>query len=332
MNNASIHRRAKAAVTVLTPVYNGAEFLAECVDSVLRQSFSDFRYIIVNNRSTDKTLEIAQRYASQDERVHVVNNDTFLSMASNFNRAFSLVPADSKYVKVVCADDWIMPTCIEELVSYLEAHPSVGIVSCYQQSGENVRWCDLPPEIDFLSGREACRLALLNGLHFFGTPTSSLYRGDMIREAPFFASESPHCDTNACYEKLGHWDFGIVQRLLSVERVHDRQITSQIAEVSAGDLAYLEMLFTYGPRYLEASEYSARFDEVYRAYCSGLGRALLNLKGKKFWDYQRRELAKLGLKLDYRLVLNGALTSIFANATKPLAAGRKLAAAVSQRL
>lgn len=331
MSKRAIHGHDEAAVTVLTPVYNGAAFLGECIDSVLQQSFTDFKYIIVNNRSTDKTLEVAQRYASKDNRIHVVNNDTFLSMPSNFNRAFSLVPPNAKYVKVVCADDWIMPTCIEELVRYLDEHPSVGIVGCHQQSDERVRWRDFPPEVDFLPGRQACRLALLTGLQLLGAPTSSLYRGDMIREGPFYPNENPHADTSACYEKLDHWDLGIVHRLLSVERVHDEQISTKIGDVSAGDLAQLETLFTYGPRYLEASEYAACFDEAYRAYCRGLGRGVLKFKGKKFWNYQRTELAKLGLELDYWLVLDGTLRSILANAAKPLTAGRKLTAAVSQR-
>src|SRR6185503_13852944 len=93
-------------VTILTPVYNGGEFLRDCIESVRAETFSDWRYIIVNNRSSDDTLDIATQYADLDERIQVVTNDAFLSMPSNFNRAFGLVPADSKYVKVVCADDW----------------------------------------------------------------------------------------------------------------------------------------------------------------------------------------------------------------------------------
>jgi hypothetical protein len=59
-----------------------------------------------------------------------------------------------------------------------------------------------------------------------------------------------------------------------------------------------------------------------------LGRAVLNLEGKEFWDYQRSELAKLGLTIDYRLVVRGALASMLANAAKPAAAVRKLKTAL----
>ena len=329
MSSSVIRDKDRPTVTVLTPVYNGAEYLSDCIDSVQRQSFTDWRYIIVNNRSTDATLEIATSYAQADDRISVVTNDDFLSMPSNFNRAFSLVPADSRYVKVVCADDWIMPSCLEEMVAFADRHPTAGVVGCHQQSGEHVRWRELPADVEFLPGKEACRLALLEGLQIFGAPTAFLYRAEMIREGPFYPNEMPHSDTSACYEKLDRWDFGVLHRLLSVERVHSGQISSKINDVAAGDMAYLETVMTYGRRYLSDAEFSRRVAEVYGEYCRGLGRGLLNFKGKTFWDYQRRELAKLGLKLDYGLVLKGAIGSAIANVKRPDAAGHKVRAALS---
>lgn len=328
MKDAELPARPGRAVTVLTPVHNGAEYLSECIESVLRQSFTDWSYIIVDNRSTDDTLEIARRYAQSDDRIRVVTNDTLLSMPSNFNRAFRLVPGDSRYVKVVCADDWIMPTCLAELVRCADSHPSAGVVVCQQQSGERVLWRGLPAEVDFLSGRDACRLSLLEGVHILGSPTACLYRADMIREGPFFPNEAPHCDTSACFEKLDRWDLGVVHEVLAVERVHARQISSKIRDVAAGDAAYVEVFVKYGRKFLDEAELAARFDEIYTDYCMGLGRALLNLKGKEFWDYQRSELEKLGLTIDYRLVLRGALASIAANAAKPAVAVRKLKSAL----
>ncbi len=56
-------------VCVLTPVYNGADFIEQCIESVLAQSFTNYEYIIINNCSTDNTLEIARRYAAKDSRI-----------------------------------------------------------------------------------------------------------------------------------------------------------------------------------------------------------------------------------------------------------------------
>ena len=62
-------------VSVVTPVYNGATDLAQCIESVLAQTFPHWEYIIVNNHSTDGTLEIAERFARMDERIHVYSNE-----------------------------------------------------------------------------------------------------------------------------------------------------------------------------------------------------------------------------------------------------------------
>src|SRR5215813_10168299 len=91
-------------VTVLTPVYNGEEFLAECIDSVLAQDYDNWEYHIVDNCSTDGTRSIAQSYAERDSRIHVTLNTTFVNVAENHNRAFRLVSPESRYFKVVSAD------------------------------------------------------------------------------------------------------------------------------------------------------------------------------------------------------------------------------------
>src|SRR4051794_22441125 len=104
-------------VSILTPVYNGEKYLEECIESVLSQSFQNWEYIIVNNNSTDRTLEIAEEYQRRDSRIRVHSNDTLLPIIANHNRAFGLISAESKYCKVVSADDWLFPECIERMVT-----------------------------------------------------------------------------------------------------------------------------------------------------------------------------------------------------------------------
>ena len=80
----------KPLVSVVTPVYNGAAYLRECIESVLRQTYSNWEYIIVNNCSTDATQEIVEEYAKKDSRIRVHNNDVFLAIIANHNKAFRL--------------------------------------------------------------------------------------------------------------------------------------------------------------------------------------------------------------------------------------------------
>ncbi len=78
-------------VSVVIPVYNGEEFLSRAIRSVLEQTHSNLELTIVNNRSSDGTLAIAERAAAEDERVRIHNNSEFLSVVANHNMAFSLV-------------------------------------------------------------------------------------------------------------------------------------------------------------------------------------------------------------------------------------------------
>src|SRR5215471_7959294 len=109
---AAMSLRDEPLVSVVTPVYNGAAYLRECIESVLAQTYSNFEYIVVNNCSTDETLPIAEEYARKDKRIRVYSNDELLPIIANHNRTFRLISPQSKYCKQVSADDWIFPECL----------------------------------------------------------------------------------------------------------------------------------------------------------------------------------------------------------------------------
>src|SRR5712691_2621511 len=97
--------RAAPIVSVVTPVYNGQRFLEECIESVLEQRLWNWEYLIVDNVSTDRTAEIADRYASQDRRIRVIHATEFVDIYSNHNRGLRAIDSRSRYCKVLQADD-----------------------------------------------------------------------------------------------------------------------------------------------------------------------------------------------------------------------------------
>src|SRR6266704_170045 len=80
-------RTSQPLVSIVTPVYNGAEHLAECVESILRQTYQNWDCTIINNCSTDSSAEIARRYAAKDPRIRIYENEKFLRVISNHNVA-----------------------------------------------------------------------------------------------------------------------------------------------------------------------------------------------------------------------------------------------------
>jgi glycosyltransferase involved in cell wall biosynthesis len=117
-------------VTIILPCYNGAGFLAQSIDSVIAQTFTDWELILVNDCSKDNSLEIMQRYANEDSRIRIINNEHNLKLPGALNRGFR--EANGKYLTWTSHDNRMGPTMLEEFVNYLDANPDKGLVTaCY---------------------------------------------------------------------------------------------------------------------------------------------------------------------------------------------------------
>ncbi len=286
-------------VSVVTPVYNGEEYLAECIESVLSQTYSNWEYTIVDNVSKDGTRALAEKYAQTDKRIKVHTNDTFLDIIANHNKAFSMISPASKYCKDVSADDWILPECLERMVTVAEANPSVGVVGSYQLSGGCDKWYlrtdGLPYPTDSFSGREIGRKSLLGKLNVLGNPTSNFYRSDLVRRnCDFFPNESAEADVSAIYNCLKDSDFGFVHQVCSCERLHAGQITKTSQGFNAYLSSKLSDLRNYGSYFLTSAEIAARTEELLDDYYRFLAIAVVNFRNDKFWNYHKKRLQEVG--------------------------------------
>jgi hypothetical protein len=112
-------------------VFNGEEFLAEAVESILAQTFSDFEFIIIDDGSTDKTAGILAGYSKRDARIRIFSQKNS-GRAESLNRGMEL--AKAPLIARMDADDLSLPSRLKEQVEFLETHPSVGVLSgAYEQ-------------------------------------------------------------------------------------------------------------------------------------------------------------------------------------------------------
>jgi glycosyltransferase involved in cell wall biosynthesis len=127
---ARVNATATPRVSVAVPVYNGERYVAQCLESLLAQSFTDFELVISDNASTDGTEEICRRYEAQDRRVRYVRRTENIGGPGNFRHVFSL--CRGTYHKWSTADDYWHPDFLREAVPVLDARPDV--VLCYPKT------------------------------------------------------------------------------------------------------------------------------------------------------------------------------------------------------
>jgi glycosyltransferase involved in cell wall biosynthesis len=301
-------------VSVVMPVYNGEAYLAECIESVLAQTYSNWECVIVNNCSTDRTLDIAQEFARKDARIRIHNNTQFLPALQNMNHAFRQIAPESEYCKALHADDWLFPDCLTRMVGLAEAYPSIGIVGAYVLKDTRVKCDGLPYSSTVIPGRDICRRDLLRkGGYVFGSPSSLLIRCDLIRSHDPFYNEANYqmADVEACHKILQGADFGFVHQVLTFTRLHEESRTSRSMALNMSLVGRLMVLTKYGPVYLSRNEYEQRLGEWMRRYYSFLGKSLFKRRGKDFWGFHASSLQSLGLPLSRSRLVKAAIGELY---------------------
>lgn len=124
MIDAQIHQ---PKVSILIPVFNRKDYITECIQSALDQTFTDFEIIVVDNASDDGTWEICQQFAAADQRVRIFRNESNIGPVRNWIRCAQ--EAKGALSKILFSDDCLEPNCLSEMVSKLE-DSEVALVYC----------------------------------------------------------------------------------------------------------------------------------------------------------------------------------------------------------
>jgi glycosyltransferase involved in cell wall biosynthesis len=310
--------REPPLVSVVSPFYNTDAYLAECIESVLAQTYPRFEYVLLDNASTDRSAEIAERYAARDPRIRLLHNERTLPQLQNYNRALRHISPTSRWVKMVQADDAIFPRCLEEMVAVGEANPTVGVVSSYRMVGQGIGPLGLPRTKTVLSGREAIRLNLIDDLFLFGSQTTVMMRADLVRARPsFYPEESFFADSDVIYELLVQHDFAFVHQLLSFSRLDEESIGAKVKSYRPLLLDRLIRLKSFGPAHLSSEEYVRHLGEHRRVYARFMAEAWLRRREPEFWEFHRKGLARIGEDVDRSRFVLDAVAIILHHLLRP---------------
>ena len=191
-------------------------------------------------------------------------------------------------------------------MAVVEEHPTVGIVGAYGLQYQWILWAGLPHPSPLVSGRDMCRQRLMGGRYIFGTPTSVLFRSDLVRgRDPFFnESNRQHADSEACFEVLKDSDFGFVHQVLTFSRDDRPNSMLNVAKkLNTAAASFLHELVQFGPYFLSSEEYAGALARTLSNYYEFLATSLLQGHGQKFWEYHRNALKEAGVEFEYRQLL-----------------------------
>jgi glycosyltransferase involved in cell wall biosynthesis len=277
-------------VSVCMPVYNGSDYIADSIESVLTQTYKNFNLIVCDNCSTDNTEEIVCNF--NDPRLIYVRNNKNLGLVGNHNRCLEL--ADGEYVYFLHHDDIMLPDNLELKVRILDEHPNVGLVHSdvlfMDKNGEHLNITKFDAKRDYIEDGikafEKYILAMPVGARFF--IGSVLARRDCYLKLGGLNPLLPNADDSEMWMRiLLFYDVACVGKHLVKYRLHDGMTSASINDRDGLNLLGLEehylashnVIEKYKPRISQWRNLKIRVDTGFSM--KAVSRGIRLLKGGK---------------------------------------------------
>ena len=229
-------------ISICIPTYNGSVYLPQALDSLLAQNIENFEVIISDDGSTDKTLEITDRYKSKFRLLTLVKNPIH-GIGENWNNCVK--HASGEYIKFLFQDDILLPGCLAKMEAMSHKYPEAGLIFSKREiiddSGIKVTndwakryddlfdgWSTYPSEI--MEGKRLLKDKQFLDLPYnkLGEPTSSLIKKSVFDQYGYFNTRlKQKLDYEYWYRLLPHVKVAFIKERLTGFRLHVQQ-ASQI--------------------------------------------------------------------------------------------------------
>lgn len=246
-------------VSVVMPIYGVEKFVAAAIDSVLAQTFTDFEFIIVNDVSPDRSLEICLQYT--DERIRIVNHEENRGLAGARNTGIR--EAKAEYIALLDSDDMWEPEKLEKHVEHLDNDPSIGVSfarsAFVNELGERMNTYQMPKLTEITAEHLLCRNPIGNGSapvlrrgvfddigfqeNFYGTE-ETYYFDDRFRQ-----SEDIECWIRIA--SLTEWKIEGLTEPLTLYRLNSASLSANIPKQLATWEAVIDKAREHSPDLIE---------------------------------------------------------------------------------
>lgn len=239
------------AVSVCIPAYNGQEFIGAAIQSVLDQTLADFEIIVVDDASTDATVDVVRRF--RDPRLRLIINPVNTGIGANWNRAVR--ECRGRYVKLLCHDDLLYPNCLDAQSKLLDdaANRDVALVCAPRDiidehgrvllhgRGPVAKWGKL-------DGAAAIRRIVRSGSNALGEPAAVLFRRDAYAQTSGFDPTLPYMiDLDFWCKLLGIGSLHALPETLAAFRVTQTALSTRLAARQSAETRRLFQKLSQAP-------------------------------------------------------------------------------------
>jgi glycosyltransferase involved in cell wall biosynthesis len=218
-------------VSVCIPAYNNGSYISETIKCILEQSYQNLELVIVDDRSTDNTVDVIKSF--NDKRIRFYQNETNLGMHGNWNKALS--HCKGEFMKLVCGDDLIDRDCIEKQLAVLTSSGNENVVMAVakrriiKHNGKEMfgSWYKLPA--GRYSGMRAMKLCVTMGTNLIGEPMSVLFRGNVFRNSGIILGSNNYLIDMDMYSKLLQYgDLVMMKEYLAAFRIYSTSMSGSL--------------------------------------------------------------------------------------------------------
>jgi glycosyltransferase involved in cell wall biosynthesis len=234
------------SVDIVIPNYNYGRYLRACVESVLTQGIDDLRVLIVDNASTDDSVEVARGLAEQDSRIEIVARETNLGPHASWNDGIDWARSD--YLLTLCADDLLAPGALACAIAVLDQNPDAvfaygnDLIQDRHSDGAAAVEC-VAPQWDIISGidfiKDRCR-----NPEVYIAAGMVVARTRVQKQVGYYRPELPHTDDFEVLLRLACFgNAAYTKSVLSVKRMHGANRTEMFLAQRTRDLVEREAAF-----------------------------------------------------------------------------------------